>query len=66
MYKKFLLIGSGNFVNELKPALISLALEIDIANAYHEIQPKLKKRNNIDIVVIDDDSVKNSLPLTDG
>ena len=42
MYKKFLLIGSGNFVNEIRPALSGLALEVEIANALPEINPKLK------------------------
>ena len=62
MYKKFLLIGSGNFVNEIKPALSGLALEIEIANTFPEIRTKLKKRD-IDLVILDDDSIKNALPV---
>ena len=62
MYKKFLLIGSGNFVNEIKPSLSALALEIGIANTLPEVRPRLKKRD-IDLVILDEDSVKNALPL---
>ncbi len=62
MYKKFLLIGSGNFIEEIKPALSGLALEIEIANSLSEIRPKLKKRD-IDLVILDTDSVKNALPV---
>lgn len=61
MYKKFLLVGSGNFINEIRPVLSGLALEIEIANTPQEIPLKLKKRG-IDIIVADDDSVKNYLP----
>lgn len=53
MYKKFLLIGSGNFVNEIKNTLQPLALEVAIANKYSEISPKLK---NINIALFDRDS----------
>ncbi|MDO8535710.1 MAG: uridine diphosphate-N-acetylglucosamine-binding protein YvcK [Candidatus Omnitrophota bacterium] len=62
MYKKFLLIGSGNFVNDIKPALSGLALEIEIANTLSEIRPGFKKRG-IDLIILDDDSVKNALPI---
>jgi uncharacterized cofD-like protein len=62
MYKKFLLIGSGNFVNDIKPALSGLALEIEIANTLLEIRPRFKKRD-IELVILDDDSVKNALPI---
>jgi uncharacterized cofD-like protein len=62
MYKKFLLIGSGNFINEIKPAISGLALEIDIANTLPEIGAKLK-RKDIDFAILDDDSVKNALPI---
>ena len=53
MYKKFLLIGSGNFVNEIKGTLQPLALEVAIANEYPEISSKLK---NINIALFDRDS----------
>jgi len=53
MYKKFLLIGSGSFIAEIKGVLSSLALEVEIANAYSEIAPKLGK---VEIAVFDQDS----------
>ncbi len=53
MYKKFLLIGSEVFVEEIKGVLSSLALEIEIANVYNEVVPKAKKA---DIVIFDYDS----------
>jgi uncharacterized cofD-like protein len=53
MYNKFLLIGSGLFINEIKAALSSLALEVEVANVYNEITPRLKKA---EIVVFDKDS----------
>lgn len=53
MYNKFLLIGSGSFIYEIKGVLSSLALEVEIANVYSEIAPKLKKA---EIVVFDKDS----------
>jgi uncharacterized cofD-like protein len=62
MYKRFLLIGSESFVDEIKPALSGLALEIEIANTLVEITRKLKKRE-IDLSILDDDSVKNALPI---
>ena len=61
MYKRFLLIGSGCFVNEIKPALSGLALEIEIANTLPEVRSKLKKRD-IDLIILDDDSIKDALP----
>jgi len=57
MYKKFLLIGSGPFVEEIKKALSSLALEVEVANVYAEIAPRLKKA---EIVVFDQDSYSSS------
>ncbi|MDP3791746.1 MAG: uridine diphosphate-N-acetylglucosamine-binding protein YvcK [Candidatus Omnitrophota bacterium] len=54
MYKKFLLIGSENFVDEIKPALSELALEIEIAQDYQEIVSVLRKKS-IDIVLFDAD-----------
>lgn len=62
MYKRFLLIGSGKFVNEIQPALAGLALEIDIANVYDEIRPKLKRRD-IDLVIFDEDSFSSNLQI---
>ena len=62
MYKKFLLIGSGNFVNEIKPALSGLAFKIKIANAHRDICSKLKGKD-IDLVILDDDSAKFTLPI---
>ena len=62
MYKKFLLIGSGNFVNEIKPALSGLAPEIEIANELAQIRSKLKKKE-IDLIIMDGDSVKDALPI---
>ncbi|MFA5176589.1 MAG: uridine diphosphate-N-acetylglucosamine-binding protein YvcK [Candidatus Omnitrophota bacterium] len=53
MYKKFLLIGSGLFVRGFKEELSGLALEIEVANAYSEIAPRLKKS---EIVILDKDS----------
>lgn len=58
-YNKFLLIGTGNFVNEIRGYISNLAIEIEIANEYHEIQPKLKKRN-IDIALFDADSYQKN------
>jgi uncharacterized cofD-like protein len=55
MYKKFLLIGSGNFVDGIKSSLSGLALEIEIANVLGEIDSKLKK-TKIDLIVFDADS----------
>ena len=65
MYKKFLLIGSENFVNEIKPALSGLALEIEIANTLSEINPKLR-RGEIDLAILDDDSVKKAMAVLRG
>lgn len=69
MYKRFLLIGSGNFIDEIRPALSGLALEVEIAQDYSEIAPILNKKN-IDIVLFDRDyypsklsAVKNILNL---
>ena len=62
MYKRFLLIGSGNFVNEIKPALSGLALEIEIANVFPEVRAGLKKRD-VDLIILDDDSVKKTLSV---
>ena len=62
MYKKFLLIGAGNFVNDIKPALSGLALEIEIANTLQEVSSKLRKKG-IDLAILDDDSVKNALHI---
>ncbi len=62
MYKKFLLIGAGNFVNDIKPALSGLALEIEIANTLQEVSSKLRKKG-IDLAILDDDSVKNVLHI---
>ncbi len=53
MYNKFLLIGSGSFIAEIKGVLSSLALEVEIANTYSEITPRLKKA---EIVIFDKDS----------
>jgi uncharacterized cofD-like protein len=53
MYKKFLLIGSGSFIDEVKGALSGLALEIGVANTHSEIAPGLKQA---EIVVLDKDS----------
>lgn len=55
MYKRFLLIGSGSFVNEVKNVLSSLALEVEITNNYKEILPKLKN-SHCDIILFDKDS----------
>ena len=54
MYKRFLLIGSGNFIDEIRPALSGLALEIEIAQDCSEIAPILNKKN-IDIALFDRD-----------
>ncbi len=62
MYRRLLLIGSGNFVNEIKPALSGLALEIEIANTLPEIGPKLRMKG-IDLAILDHDSIKNALPI---
>jgi uncharacterized cofD-like protein len=53
MYSRFLLIGSGFFVNEIKGILSSLALEVEVANLYSEIASRLK---NAEIVIFDQDS----------
>ena len=61
MYKKFLLIGSGSFIAEIKGVLSNLALEVGIANVYSEITPRLKKA---EVVVFDQDSYSLSPRLT--
>jgi len=62
MYKKFLLVGSGNFINEIKPSLSGLTLEIEAVNTSAGIPAKLRNRD-ISLIVLDDDSVKNALPI---
>lgn len=62
MYKKFLLVGSGDFVDSIKGALTSLALEIEIANSCQEIQPKLNKKD-IDLAIVDNDSLSDAIPI---
>jgi uncharacterized cofD-like protein len=62
MYRRFLLIGSGRFINEIKPSLSNLALEVEIANTLPEINPKLRRRG-IDLAILDDDSIKGALPV---
>lgn len=57
MYKKFLLIGSGDFCDEIKVALSGIALEVEIANVYSEIASRLKKA---DIIIFDKDSYLSS------
>jgi uncharacterized cofD-like protein len=53
LYNKFLLIGSGSFIDEIKKGLSGLALEVEVANVYSAIPPRLKKAG---IVVLDQDS----------
>ncbi|MDD5108255.1 MAG: uridine diphosphate-N-acetylglucosamine-binding protein YvcK [Candidatus Omnitrophica bacterium] len=53
MYNKFLLIGSGPSIYEIKEVLSNLALEVEIANVYNEITPRLRKAQ---IVIFDKDS----------
>ena len=53
MYKKILIIGSEPFVEEVKTALSSLAIEIEIANVYGEISERLGRT---DIAILDSDS----------
>ena len=67
MNKRFLLIGSEVFIDEIKSALSGLAQEIETANVYREIAARLKKA---DIIVFDRDSyssrpavVKNIITL---
>ncbi|MDD5174759.1 MAG: uridine diphosphate-N-acetylglucosamine-binding protein YvcK [Candidatus Omnitrophica bacterium] len=62
MNKKFLLIGSGNFVNEIRPALSGLAMKIKIANNHRDICSRLKG-GDIDLVILDDDSADFTLPI---
>lgn len=71
MYKKFLLIGSGSFADEIKPALSGLALEIEIAEDHLEAASILSKKN-IDIILLDrdyypsrPDNIKDILKLLD-
>lgn len=52
MYKKFLLIGSGSFIDGIKTFLANLALEIEIAEEYSEITHAINKKNT-DIVLLD-------------
>ena len=62
MYKKFLLVGSKNFVNEIKPALLGLTFKIESANTPAGIRAKLRKRD-VYLIILDDDSAKNVLPV---
>ena len=53
MYSKFLLIGSGSFIAEIKGVISSLALEVEVANIYSEITSRLKKT---ELAIFDKDS----------
>lgn len=60
MYNRFLLIGSDDFVDEIKSSLSGLALEIEIANVYSEIPARLKKS---ELAIFDKDSYSSDPAL---
>ncbi len=58
MYRKFLFIGPGYLLNEIKETLAGIVLEIETVNSYNDARRKIATEN-ISLIIFDSDTLSS-------